>query len=306
MIVVGARGGAAAIQPPQTDGTYHTWDLGYRLEGGGSDFLPHMDGFESAEFAPTMEHVMSRSEFSEFKPQVLEVCRKYWNFGKTLPTWFKNGWPRFIGLVSLSGFVIMIYGITLPKESSIKTALLPIGFLSFVFLPIFLNLIVANFRAFSTKWGANDQAMDQQLFALIEMWNARLAGRGYLVYDIRFGKRRAQEAKFVKELRLYAGNQPPTQLGEPVAMPMDVTVPAGMVPGSQFQATDPATGASFQVTVPGGMAPQTVFQVQPPQQQRATQQIVEKYKGTVALVSATGDHSVALESTQSGVQESPL
>ena len=187
-----------------------------------------------------------------------------------------------------------------------KGALVAIGFFGSTFVPVFLSVPVAQFRAFSTKWGANDQAVDQQLFALIEMWNARLAGRGYLVYEIRFGKRRAREAKFVKELRLYAGNQPPTQLGEPVAMPMDVTVPAGMVPGSQFQATDPATGAPFQVTVPDGMAPKTVFQVQPPQQQRATQQIVEKYKGTVALVSATEDRSVAFVSTQSEVQEIPL
>ena len=186
-----------------------------------------------------------------------------------------------------------------------RTTLTWIG--GFVFTcMIFTYWIVEEFRAFSTKWGANDQAVDQQLFALIEMWNARLAGRGYLVYEIRFGKRRAREAKFVKEVRLYAGNQPPTQLGEPVAMPMDVTVPAGMVPGSQFQATDPATGAPFQVTVPDGMAPKTVFQVQPPQQQRETQQLVEKYKGTVALVSATEDRSVAFVSTQSEVQEIPL
>ena len=268
-----ARGGAAAIRPPQTDGTYHTWDLCYRLEEGNAfSFPPHMDGFESAEFAPTMEHVMSRSEFSEFKPQVLEVCRKYWNFRKTLPTWFKYGWPPFLRLLQLSGFVTIIYANTaFPKENSMRTTLTWIGVLGVILYPVIPAMIVAQFRAFSTKWQANDQAVDQQLFALIEMWNARLAGRGYLVYEIRFGKRRAREAKFVKELRLYAGNQPPTQLGEPVAMPMDVTVPPGMVPGSQFQATDPATGAPFQVTVPDGMAPKTVFQVQPPQQQRETQ-----------------------------------
>lgn len=244
---------------------------------------------------------MSRSEFSEFKPQVLEVCQKYWSFRKTLPTWFTFAWPTFLCFVVAIGIVTIIYS----QTGSVKQNTYYVGLAVMFAVPYLLSTIAWLVRNKMTMFSSNDEAVDHQLLSLVEAWNARLAGRGYLVYENRRGMR--GEERLVRELRLNAGTQPPTQLGEPVAMPTAVVIPAGMGPGSIFQAPNPASGALFQVTVPDGMGPGMAMQVQPPPAPRATQQIIEKYKGTVALVSAGGDHSVALVPTQSEVhQESHL
>ena len=97
---------------------YQTWDLPYAHEtGGGCNCPANRMSCESVEFAPTLEHVMTRSEFGEFKSQVQEVCHNYWSYGKTLPAWFRLAWPRFLILLFVVGVGIVIYSLTLPADT---------------------------------------------------------------------------------------------------------------------------------------------------------------------------------------------
>lgn len=158
--------------------------------------------FDSAELAPTLEHVISRSEFSEFKSQVLEVCQKYWNYGKTLPAWFRFAWPKFLVFLVVLGAGIVVYGMATQSETVVQS-----GFAVAIVMPLVLSFVGMNIKKRAMQRNKNDTEVDPQLDAVVVAWNARLADRGYLVYVRRQYMHSEGGMIDVREMQLNVGSR---------------------------------------------------------------------------------------------------